>query len=81
MKLSRREVLLLDAEGFNQLFDEAVAQFSNYRIAYEALETERLELCGKRLYADYGSFKSSRSKFLKRKRKLPSTTTIENNTR
>ena len=67
MKLTPREVLLLSAQGFNRLFDEAVASFPSYRVAYEALETQRLELCGQRLYGSYESFKTCRNRLLKKK--------------
>lgn len=69
MKLSERETALLDGAGFNRLFDQEISQHRTYRRAYEALENERVDLLGRRLYSDYGSFRSSRSQRHRRKRK------------
>lgn len=79
MKLTEREILLIDNTGFNQLFEQSIKDFENYRICYESLEVERLALTGKRLYNSYENFKSCRSKYLKRKLSLTTIKDINTN--
>lgn len=59
----------VDVRSFDQLFEENLTPHSTYKSAYERAEEEHVKLYGHRRYADHESYRVSRSRRVKRRRK------------
>ena len=67
-KIESHFLKLLHVDGFIERFHEVLQYYDTHEQAYDLLEQQHEETFGMRKYADYESFKSAKSQFLKRKR-------------
>jgi hypothetical protein len=79
IKYEKHILNLQNMEGFLSMFWEMIYHFNNHEEAYDECESIFMRYFDRRRFADYESFKSSKSQYLKKLHKERSKCTKQGN--
>ncbi len=67
MKITKRHIEMMDAKGFNRIFEEEIGDGRTYKQVFNDLNAEYKEAFHQPRYANYQSFRKSRERRIKKK--------------